>query len=911
MQFLNYTLDKYRLTVDSLPDDLKKLVQGYQTQYAAATAVQKQQFEQQFAQLEKTVVIRIAQQGEAALSFLNTPLSVHDGGASMQERFERSEGTPQYFEPKTPTESITLQLNAGEPFPKYKGKFHWVAEIVGNDPKYKFKRNFVSDRVDEAGNQYSASATLHEGKFYEIQDGYDKFFATIENAAIKKVSESEMVELFNAPKREPRPAREPQKDPSVSEPKNTSNDVPFAQYMSIIEQYRQFNDRVKSDNRYEKDLKLESFVDSEGSIYLKLSRQYSNNTYDNWKESTDWTRIGKGGKVETYYPEQQSKVEFYQFGEGKNKHYGLPVKNENGWYRPCKENGYPVDFVNGKIVDANIKRLNDLGFETRNIVGFRFASTGNVIFKDQTPSVAKRVGAPDLKPIVLPSRIKVPDEKRAPHYKVLDNSTKLNSLIIKQEILLGKIEAARYQTFDGQQDMYVYAKELAWSTPTTAPESSYHDRIWVSDNKITWGSYYIRYNGKKGNAYVYLNGENAASSSPSAAKPVEPKPNNDQATAQKFFKTAESLRDKSKKWYESHRNAQTNTPKRQREYSSGACYADIMREKAAMYDAIGKAYENGNLPKVLIGISPAMAQDDLNKFVYTIETPSYYAVNRGDKRNFERYGKPKEGEIEQWAALEQLLKGNSSTPSVSDEELKKQRRLKEIENSMKFSKQENFFPTPLNVIREMFNLAKIQDGMTVLEPSAGLGHIADAVRERYPNSPIDVCESLYTLQEYLKLKGYDVVNNDTMKLTGKYDRVMMNPPFTPIGIDGDHVKHCFDLLKPNGILVAVMSAGSFYRSSKKDKAFQEWFEENGGYKIALPEGSFNGKDAFVQTGVNTVLVKLTKAAVQNSTPSVQTPKNDVQSLISDLKMAKKYSDLKETHQISLLIEDLELAAKYA
>lgn len=909
MQLLNYTIQKYNIEVDTLPADLRELVEKF---YWLTEQAQSDEQKEKLTALEKVVVIRVAQYGEANKQ---TP---KDNGASLYERFERS-NEPEPISPQYEGgESVTFRLNKGEPFPKYKGKFYWVAMITGASQKYQLERQFVSERIDE-NNQWLASAVLNEGNFYEIKDGYDNYFVTIEKGQIVKLTKDEIVTRFNAPKREP---REPRSTPSVQEPKqDIESDMPFAQYMTIIERYRELKEDIKADRRYEKDLKLESFIDSEGYIYLKKTFKSTSNHID-WHESTGWTRIGKGGKAESYYPESQSKREFYQFGEGKNKHYGLPVPKKEGWYRPCKEDGYAIDFVNGKVVDSNVKRLNDLGFQTE--TSHVYSSRRFVIFKDQTPPVAKRMGEPDLKPIVLPTRLRVPDAKREPHYKTIEDSTKLNSLIIKQEIILGKMEVAKYKYFDGMEDIWKYYRndELVWQTPQVAPDASYHERLYTRGDMIDWGSYYIRYNGKKGNAYVYLDSDNqqpkSSNTKTPSAKPTPPA--NDTATAQKFYKTAESLRKKSKDWYDSHRNSLVNTPKRQREYNGGAIDADIMAEKAEMYEAIGKAYENGTLPDVLKDISPAMAKNDLSDFVYSFDTSGgYYSIVRTNKRIFE--SKPTQKQIKQWAAIEQLLKG-SSKPAISDEERQKQKRLKEIENDMKFSKQENFFPTPLSIIEKMLKLADMKDGMTVLEPSAGLGHIADAVRERYPSSPIDVCEKLYTLQEYLRLKGYNVVGSDTIELTGKYDRILMNPPFTPPGIDGDHLRHCFDLLKPNGVLVAVMSAGTFFRSNKKDTAFREWFEENNGYKIDLPKDSFMGKDAFVQTGVNTVLVKLVKGGQSQTQPyqqpqqpsyssSSSSSKAKGEAVVSDLKLALNYIKGEKRAKYQSLIDDLELALKYS
>ena len=49
---------------------------------------------------------------------------------------------------------------------------------------------------------------------------------------------------------------------------------------------------------------------------------------------------------------------------------------------------------------------------------------------------------------------------------------------------------------------------------------------------------------------------------------------------------------------------------------------------------------------------------------------------------------------------------------------------------------------------------------------------------------------------------------------GSYDRVVMNPPFD-LERDIDHVMHAMEFLKPDGLLVAIMSAGTEWRGDEK------------------------------------------------------------------------------------------------
>jgi 16S rRNA G1207 methylase RsmC len=85
-----------------------------------------------------------------------------------------------------------------------------------------------------------------------------------------------------------------------------------------------------------------------------------------------------------------------------------------------------------------------------------------------------------------------------------------------------------------------------------------------------------------------------------------------------------------------------------------------------------------------------------------------------------------------------------------------------------------------------------------------------------------------------------------------YDRVVMNPPFAGQD-DIRHVMHAFSFLKPNGRLVAIMSAGVLFRANKLTTAFRDLVADNSGAIEPLPDGSFRSSG----TAVNTCIVTLT------------------------------------------------------
>ncbi len=167
----------------------------------------------------------------------------------------------------------------------------------------------------------------------------------------------------------------------------------------------------------------------------------------------------------------------------------------------------------------------------------------------------------------------------------------------------------------------------------------------------------------------------------------------------------------------------------------------------------------------------------------------------------------------------------------------------------------DFFPTPTDVADQMVDIADIEDGMTVLEPSAGNGNIADAIR-KIGISP-DVAEISDTLRNILEAKGYNVVAHDFLKIKDKYDRIIMNPPFMA-GMDAVHLKHAYELLNSGGKVVSIVGEGSFTRNDKSSVDFREWLDEVGATVEELPVGTFTDTKLLNTTGANARLVVIEK-----------------------------------------------------
>ena len=173
-----------------------------------------------------------------------------------------------------------------------------------------------------------------------------------------------------------------------------------------------------------------------------------------------------------------------------------------------------------------------------------------------------------------------------------------------------------------------------------------------------------------------------------------------------------------------------------------------------------------------------------------------------------------------------------------------------------------YFPTPAVIVDRMIELADLQTGMFVLEPSAGQGAIADKIMEKMKWTPgrLNVCEILPENIHILEEKGYCVCG-DFLDFVGTcqkchmdYDRIVMNPPFERQA-DIDHVTAAYGLLALGGILVTIMSAGILFRENKKTVDFRDnIMEQNVTYLDRLPAGAFKESG----TMVNTILLRLEK-----------------------------------------------------
>ncbi|MFF4409472.1 class I SAM-dependent methyltransferase [Streptomyces sp. NPDC001404] len=189
-----------------------------------------------------------------------------------------------------------------------------------------------------------------------------------------------------------------------------------------------------------------------------------------------------------------------------------------------------------------------------------------------------------------------------------------------------------------------------------------------------------------------------------------------------------------------------------------------------------------------------------------------------------------------------------------------------------------YFPTPDSVVGRLIALADLEPGMTVLEPSAGSGAIATAAAAR--GAIVDCIERdpgyATVLSDAHVARRVQVADFLTIPVEPRFDRVLMNPPFTR-GTDMAHVTHALRFLKPNGLLVSVMS-WTVTEQTGGTTAFRKLVEQRGGLVEALPARAFSQSG----TTVDTVLVTIPATRPADSQPTIwpvrNLPTQDVEEL---------------------------------
>lgn len=185
------------------------------------------------------------------------------------------------------------------------------------------------------------------------------------------------------------------------------------------------------------------------------------------------------------------------------------------------------------------------------------------------------------------------------------------------------------------------------------------------------------------------------------------------------------------------------------------------------------------------------------------------------------------------------------------------RRLSEGEE-VNTKKAFQFFPTPPEVVDFMLQVCLPLGSLRILEPSAGQGHIIEAIIAfgGCSSNTFDCVELEPLNRGILESKGMNLVGDDFLKFEPDelYDMVIANPPFNTNGSsDGyiDHLMKMNECTKTLGTVTAVVPSSFKTKQSKRVKEFKKFIEDNDGELCIydLSEKSFLSSGTGVATCV--------------------------------------------------------------
>jgi len=176
---------------------------------------------------------------------------------------------------------------------------------------------------------------------------------------------------------------------------------------------------------------------------------------------------------------------------------------------------------------------------------------------------------------------------------------------------------------------------------------------------------------------------------------------------------------------------------------------------------------------------------------------------------------------------------------------------------------QDFYPTPSDLIDRMLSLVDLHKVSTALEPSAGRGDIVERIKKRteygHRDIQIDTIELDPELLHILTGKGLKPVASDflTFKTYRRYDLIIMNPPFS----DGDkHLLKAIELQRDGGEIVCLLNAETIKNPyTNRRKELVQLVEQYEG-TVEYIQSAFESADR--RTDVEVALVHLNIEATQ-------------------------------------------------
>ncbi len=160
----------------------------------------------------------------------------------------------------------------------------------------------------------------------------------------------------------------------------------------------------------------------------------------------------------------------------------------------------------------------------------------------------------------------------------------------------------------------------------------------------------------------------------------------------------------------------------------------------------------------------------------------------------------------------------------------------------------NLFQTPPDLAARLVALLNLERGQSVLEPSAGLGRILDALTAFEPvATAVEIAPQIAAELFRQERSGVKLLQRDFLSLkpeeTGLFDVVAMNPPFH-MRADIRHIQHARAFLRPGGTL-AALCMDTPHREKALRHLCAHWEK--------IPAGAFRSEG----TGIASILLKMT------------------------------------------------------
>lgn len=290
---------------------------------------------------------------------------------------------------------------------------------------------------------------------------------------------------------------------------------------------------------------------------------------------------------------------------------------------------------------------------------------------------------------------------------------------------------------------------------------------------------------------------------------------------------------------------QNFTPKRNREYLSRCHDGRNLDRAAQLLRALADLTDANRVPPELANLSPTRwkAAAELVEIPRDPNCGYYECRSADDYRRTDPVAR----------FAQSLIDGPTAAQKTAALIAEKESRLRRDPSC------DGFFPTPRPVADRLAARLFLRPGSRILEPSAGIGTLCEAVRDVCPTAEIVTVERLFDCRDILELKGFAPAGRDFLVYhdASGFDAVVMNPPFENLA-DCDHVRHAFDLLRPGGRLVAIMSPAWQYRDTRKATQFRDWFADVSGSTYELAPGWCDVPEAFRRTKVAALIVTIDK-----------------------------------------------------